>query len=160
MDRKAHLMPEITLKPITNENLRPVIKLKVADDQNNFVAPNVQSIAQAYVNPTWQPLAIYADADLVGFTLLGRDADTGFDWIIRFMIGTEHQGKGHGKAALLAVIHHLKAQPDNTHILLSYVPGNAIAEGLYRAVGFAPTGEVDEGEIVMQLGNEELGMSS
>ena len=34
-------------------------------------------------------------------------------------------------------------------LLLSYVPGEGSPEGFYRGLGFEPTGEVDEGEVVM-----------
>ena len=36
-------------------------------------------------------------------------------------------------------------------LLLSYVPGEGSPEGFYRGLGFEPTGEVDEGEVVMRL---------
>ncbi|KPL91293.1 GNAT family N-acetyltransferase [Herpetosiphon geysericola] len=144
-------MATIRLEPITEENFRPVLKLKVRDDQTQFVAQNMFSVAEAYVHPDWEPRAIYADTDLVGFVLMGRDSDTGHDWIIRFMIGAEHQGKGYSKPALLAVIDHLKHKSYRSEIRLSYVPGNAVAEKLYQKVGFEATGEVEDGEIVMRL---------
>ena len=150
-------MNQITLRPIDADNLRAVIKLKVLLEQTSFVTENVVSVAQAYVHRNWLPQAIYAGDELVGFTLTGRETETGHDWIIRFMIGAEQQGKGHGKAALLAVIEYLKAQPGNSEVRLSYVPGNAVAERLYRAVGFAPNGEVDDGEIVMRLEEKDKG---
>lgn len=142
-------MADISLRPITEENFRPVIRMKVRDDQTSFVADNVTSIAQAYIYPTSKPFALYADDELVGFTWLNREADTGIDWIIRFMIGADHQGKGYGRAALKTIIEYLKQQPDVKQIRLSYVPGNEIAESLYRKVGFEATGEIDDGEIVM-----------
>ena len=144
-------MNQINLRPIDADNFRPVAKLKVHPAQEGFVAANMVSIAQAYVHREWLPQAIYAGDEPVRFTLTGRETETGHDWIIRFMIGAEHQGKGHGKAALLAVIEYLKAQPGNSEVRLSYVPGNDVAERLYRAVGFVPTGEVDDGEVVMRL---------
>jgi diamine N-acetyltransferase len=144
-------MEPISLVPITEENFRAYTRLKTQPEQAEFVATNIHSIAQVYVNPTWQPLGIAAGKTAVGFVLTGREITTDYDWIIRFMIGAEHQGKGYGKAALLAVIAHLKATPGNREIRLSYVPGNLVAEGLYRSVGFVPTGEIDDGEIIMRL---------
>lgn len=144
-------MNQISLRPIDADNLRAATTLKVLPEQTSFVADNLVSVAQAYVHRHWVPQAIYAGDELVGFTLTGRETETGHDWIIRFMIAAEHQGKGYGKAALLAVIEYLKAQPGNSEVRLSYVPGNDVAERLYRAVGFVPTGEVDDGEVVMRL---------
>ena len=75
-------MEPITLAPITAENFRECIRLKTQPEQESFVATNVFSIAEA------------AGEILVGFVLLGRDSATDYDWIIRFMIGAEHQGQG------------------------------------------------------------------
>ena len=36
-------------------------------------------------------------------------------------------------------------------LVLSYVPGEGSPEGFYRGLGFDPTGEVLEGEVVMSL---------
>jgi diamine N-acetyltransferase len=140
----------ITLEPITRDNLRAVLRLTPRDDQENFVASNAVSVAQVYVEPDWTPLAIAADGEPVGFVLYGRDHDTGVDWIIRFMIDQHHQGKGYGRAGLRAVLERLRALPDHKETRLSYVPGNAVAEGLYRAMGFVPTGEIDDGEVIMR----------
>jgi diamine N-acetyltransferase len=132
-------------------HLRAVVALQPRDDQANFVAPNAISIAEVYVEPTCTPLALVGDGQLVGFTLLCRDTETGIDWIIRFMIDQHRQGKGYGRAGLLAVIERLRASADYRETRLSYVPGNAVAEGLYRAVGFEATGDVDHGEFIMRL---------
>ncbi len=144
-------MEPITLVPITEENFRAYTRLTTKPEQAGFVATNIHSVAQVYVNPTWIPLGLAAGEMAVGFALLGRDSATDHDWIIRFMIGAEHQGQGYGRAALLAVIAQLRAAPGGREIRLSYVQGNEVAEGLYRSVGFVPTGEIDDGEIVMRL---------
>ena len=36
-------------------------------------------------------------------------------------------------------------------LFLSYIPDNDIAERLYARVGFVPTGEVEDGEIVARV---------
>ncbi|HEY1013056.1 MAG TPA: GNAT family N-acetyltransferase [Herpetosiphonaceae bacterium] len=144
-------MPAIELIPVTEHNFRDCVKLVVADDQTDYVASNLYTLAQSYVYPSWQPRAIHADGQLVGFVATGLDSETGHQWIIRFMIGKDLQGKGYGKAALLAIIDQLKAASPESEIRLSYVPGNEVAERLYRAVGFEATGEIDDGEVVMRL---------
>src|SRR3954469_3089909 len=67
----------VTLQPLTRENLWPVVALKVHPEQENFVAPNIDSIANAYVEPSFVPLAVYAGEDLVGFAMYGQHPDTG-----------------------------------------------------------------------------------
>jgi diamine N-acetyltransferase len=141
----------ITLREITRDNLRECIRLSLTEEQQNFVAPNVRSIAEAYVEPTFVPLAIYEDETMVGFVMYGRDPETGADWIIRLMIDAQHQGKGYGRAAMHAVIARIKQQPDCKEIRISYVPENSAAEQLYRSIGFEPTGEIEHDEVIARL---------
>jgi diamine N-acetyltransferase len=138
----------IALRPVTAENFPGCLRLKVAPEQERFVAPNVYSIAQAYVAPDMTPLAIYEGDDVVGFAMYGHDAPTDRWWIVRIMIGAEHQGKGLGRAALQALVALLSARHECNAVYLGYVPGNGIAERLYARLGFVPTGEIEDGEIV------------
>ena len=141
----------VTLREVTRDNFRACIALKTADEQDGFVATNVVSIAQAYVEPDFVPRAIYDDDTIVGFLMYGRDATTGADWIIRLMIGSQFQRKGYGRAAMQQVIDLLGRQPDCKEIMISYVPENTVAEQLYASLGFEPTGEIDDGEVVARL---------
>src|SRR6476620_626783 len=110
----------IQLRTLNRDNLHECIGLSVGDDQKNFVATNVVSIAQAYVEPTWVPLAIYADDTMVGFAMYGREAETGFDWIIRLMIDARYQGRGYGRATMLELLARLKQALDSQGIKISY----------------------------------------
>ncbi len=87
----------IELKEITKENYIEAVKLKVSTSQDNFVAPNVYSIAQSKFYPTWKPTAIYKDNNMIGFLMHGEDdlnEGDGSIWIIRLMIDERFQGKG------------------------------------------------------------------
>jgi diamine N-acetyltransferase len=141
----------ITLQPVTWENFSAVIALTVTPEQAEFVAPNVHSIAEAYLEPTWTPLAIYAGDDLVGFTQFGRDDETGRWWLMRYMIDAMYQGKGYGTAALRMVIDLMVERHGCDEIFLDYSPGNDVAGRLYARIGFVPTGEVQGGEIMTRL---------
>ena len=44
-------MLKVSLRPITQKNLNECISLKVTDCQQNFIASNVKSLAEAFVNP-------------------------------------------------------------------------------------------------------------
>lgn len=145
----------ITLQPITRDNFHLVIDLKVGDGQETFVAPNLYSIAEAQVSPGFVPLAIYEDETLVGFLMYGPDPDAPGDyWIIRLMIDQDHQGRGYGRAAMQQAIGRIKAEPEVRRILTSYVPDNAGAARLYASLGFADTGLIEEGEVVVLLREE------
>ncbi len=141
-------MTEIAFRPVTRDNLRELVRLKVAEGQADFVADNLVSVAQAYVEPTWTPMGIYAGDEAVGFAMEGFDPDENRWWIVRFMIGAAHQGKGYGTAALTALIASMAERHGCREVYLSYVPGNDVAERMYAKAGFVPTGEVEDGEIV------------
>lgn len=139
----------ITLREITPENYRAIFALKVAPGQENFVANNIYSMAQAKVYGQAVPRAIYAEETPVGFVMYSPEGAGEF-YIWRYMIGAEHQQKGYGRAALKVVIEHLRAQAASA-IALSYEPNNTVAARLYASFGFVETGEVDDGELVARL---------
>ena len=141
----------LQLQPVTRANFSAVIELTVTPEQEDFVSPNLYSIAEAYLEPTWTPLAVYAGDDLVGFAMFGRDDETGNWWIMRFMIDTQHQGKGYGTAALRLLIDLMVERHGCDKIFLGYAPANDVAGRLYARMGFVPTGEVMGSEIVAQL---------
>jgi diamine N-acetyltransferase len=123
----------------------------VADHQRNFVAPNVYSLAEAKVDGVSNPLAIYADGQMVGFTMYCFEPESGIGYIDRLMVAAEHQGRGYGRAAMTEVIERLQSTPGCRRIRTSFEPTNAVASALYESLGFRKTGEIDEGELVMVL---------
>jgi diamine N-acetyltransferase len=152
----------ISLRPVTSSNHREVIELTVAPDQRGFVASNVQSLADAYVwRDAAEPYAVYADDELVGFALLYPLAEENSEdtlppdatlrgyIIVRLMIDARFQGRGHGRAALDAIVEIVRERGLGT-VRLSVVPDNEQALDFYRRNGFAETGEVEGGEIVLE----------
>jgi diamine N-acetyltransferase len=148
---------EISFRPVTRNNFSAVIALTVRPEQADFVSPNLYSLAEAAIEPTWTPLAIYAGNDLIGFALFGRDDDTGRWWIMRYMIDVQHQGRGYGTAALPGLIDLMVERHGCGEIFLGYEPTNDVAERLYARMGFVPTGEMVGGEIVARLGRVNSG---
>ena len=142
----------VTLRPITRDNLWAVVELKLHPGQEAFVAHNIDSIANASVEPTWVPLAVYAGED-VGRLCHVRAAppDTGAWWVIRLMIDREHQGKGYGRAAMEAVIEMMAERVGCEEIMTSFNPANTVALGLYTSLGFQPTGEIEDDEPLLLL---------
>ena len=132
--------------------MREAASLHVKDDQKHFVAANIYSIAQAQFYSSWQPHAVHADEDMVGFVMWGLDEDKSEPewWIVRLMIEATHQKKGYGKAATLASIDSLKAKGAND-VFLSFEPSNAYARAFYEHLGFVDTGRVEDGEVVFCL---------
>jgi len=146
----------VTLREITADTVRAVTKLAVTEYQNRFVAPNAVSLAQALFAPEAWYRAIYLDEEPVGFVMLSDDSlidplpqnpEVG---VWRFMVDAKHQYKGIGRAAMLLVIEHARSKGFKK-LALSYVPEEGGPEQLYLSLGFRPTGEVDEDEVVMEL---------
>src|SRR5918998_3001120 len=141
----------VTLRPITRDNLWAVVDLKLHPSQEKFVEENVASIANAYVEPTFVPLAVYAGDALVGFAMYGPHPATGAWWVLRLMIDREHQGRGYGRGAMEAVLAMMAERVGCAEVVTSCVPANAVAAGLYASLGFRPTGEVEDGEPPVRL---------
>jgi diamine N-acetyltransferase len=141
----------VSLRDITNDNWREIVRLEPDHSQQRYVAPNVYSLAEARVNPEWTPLAIYEDDEPVGFLMYGQDPDDGQLWIIRMMIDAAHQGNGYGRAAMQLVLERLRNAASHDNVMIGWVPDNLAAGRLYESLGFRKTGEIVEGEIVARL---------
>jgi len=148
----------VTLREVTAKTVRDVCNLNVSAEQQHFVAPNAVSIAQAYFEPAAWFRAVYADETPVGFAMLydptrtstpEAGPDTCFLW--RFMIDRQHQRRGYGAAALDLLVAHSRTLAGVTKMKTSYVPKPGNASPLYERAGFRATGEVDEGEHVLEL---------
>jgi diamine N-acetyltransferase len=141
----------VELRPVTKANFGSVIDLEVSQDQINFVASNLYSIAESKVYPECTPLVIYANETPVGFLMYAFDNKDDSYWICRLMIDRYFQGKGYGREAMQLVVKEIQKRPNTDHVKLSINPSNQAAEKLYEQLGFTKTGEVIEGEEVMCL---------
>ena len=142
----------VTLRPITQDNWIECIRLNVSEEQQarHWVATNTLSLAQAYGEPWWKPLGVYADATLVGFVMYGRPPDSAVNYIQRVMIDARYQGQGYGRAAMRAVISRIRRENDGA-IQLDYDLDNTVAAGLYTSLGFRPISQDEHGEVVAEL---------
>ena len=145
----------ITLRDITPENYEQCLNLTVHDNQKNFVASNVRSLADAWLfYKTAKPFAIYNNDEMVGFLMLDLDSDndgTGKIFLWRFMIDRNFQKLGYGNAALELAIKYVQNNFNVDRMRTSYEPNNNVVGKLYKKFGFAETGEVLYGETVVEL---------
>ena len=147
---------DVSLRSINEETIYAVLKLKVRQDQEQFVSPNAFSLAEAYIyNEAW-PRAIYLKDIAVGFLMLAdpffindNQASPSVE-LWRFMVDKRFQGKGIGKAALDKVVEHVKER-GYKELYTSYFPAPGSPEPFYRKYGFDPTGEMDDDEVIMIL---------
>ena len=141
----------LSLEEVTRESLGDVLRLAVAPGQERFVASNAVSIAQASFHPeTAWFRAIHADGTPVGFVMLEVDAAKPAYHLWRFMIDRRFQKLGLGARALELVMDHVRTRPGGTELSLSHGTGDGNPGPFYEKLGFAYTGEVDDGELVMR----------
>jgi diamine N-acetyltransferase len=154
-DANAEALPgrdaPVTLREVTKETLRAVLRLKVAPEQERFVAPNAYSIAEAHFEPKAWFRAVYAGDTPVGFVMLDDDPEKPAYFLWRFMIDRRFQGLGFGARAISLLVEHVRTRPGATALLTSCVPGEGSPCPFYQKLGFAYTGEEDQGELVMRL---------
>ncbi|MFN2194738.1 MAG: GNAT family N-acetyltransferase [Anaerolineales bacterium] len=145
-------MSPVSLREVTAETVRTILRLKVTPEQEQFVASNAVSIAQAYFQreQAWFR-AIYAGETPVGFLMLYDDPAEQEYFLWRFMIDAQYQGLGFGKQALDLLVAHVRTRPGATHLGTSCVPKPGGPGPFYERCGFTYTGEEDEGELVMRL---------
>jgi diamine N-acetyltransferase len=152
-------MATVTLRDVTKENWQECIKLKLAPEQEHFVASNTYSLAESKFMPTFIPQAIYANAGstdgdtMVGFVMYGLYPDGVAPygqrhWIFRLMIDQAYQGLGYGTAALHIVLQRLEADPACPDVLIGYEPENIVAAKLYQRLGFTVFGTAPWNETV------------
>ncbi len=145
----------VNLIPLSNDNKEQCFKLKVAENQMQYIASNEASFRSAKENlKIARPFVIYCDDELVGFTMFAFDEEYEKPddryWLWRFMIDEQQQGKGFGTAALREIIKYFKDNGAN-NIRLSTKESNIKALSLYKKAGFYETGEYNGEEIVLQL---------
>ncbi|MGI9666487.1 MAG: GNAT family N-acetyltransferase [Acidimicrobiia bacterium] len=141
----------VTLRLVDDDNVKAVIDLSVADDQDDFVAPNVVSLAQAFATTKVWVRAVYADDEPVGFVMLSDDDEKPRYYLWRFMIDQRYQRSGYGRHAMALVHEYVQTRPGGDRIYLSYVPSDGGPEGFYKSLGYEDTGDVHDGEHVAML---------
>ena len=142
----------IRLEPVTERTFRAVVDMRLGEEQNKFVAPNVVSLAQAWLYyEEASPFAVCDGDTPVGFLMLDMDQAERTVGVWRFMIAPEHQGKGYGRQAMEAALALAREAGVYDAMYLDYVPGNDVARALYASLGFRENGKVEDGEIVMTL---------
>ena len=139
------------LREVTGETVREICALQVAPRQRRFVAPNAVSIAEAMFEPKAWFRAIVADDVPVGFAMLSLDVEATEYYLWRLMIADGFQGRGYGRSAIRLLADEVRARPGATQLLTSWVDEPGGPEPFYRGLGFEPTGEVDDGEVVGRL---------
>jgi RimJ/RimL family protein N-acetyltransferase len=153
---------DVSLSEVTAESLAEVRRLRTHRSQERFVAPVAQSLGDALLPPAvdghpvepWYRCVV-ADGDIVGFVMLSRSNDVHREpYLWRLLIDRMHQRRGIGRRVIDLVIAQCRTWGDRT-LMVSWVPGKGSPEPMYLSLGFAPTGDVVDGEVVARLRFDE-----
>ena len=144
-----------SVRPVTAENLDAVLKLAVAPGQRRFVATVERSLAQVSYEPAGWPMAIYNGEDPTGFMLLydarkDKDKPAAQLYVWRLMVDARFQRLGLGRQAMHWVLAEAR-RLGLDEVGLSHVMAPGHAGPFYEKLGFAYTGEIDDGEHKMLL---------
>jgi diamine N-acetyltransferase len=145
----------LRLAELTPDNVRSACGIDVRPEQQKFVTPVVESIAEAYVHfGTAWPRLILDDDRVVGFVMGNFDPESEIDafraGIWRLNIAADEQGRGYGRFAVEAIAAEARRR-GYKRITVLWLQGDGGPEGLYLRLGFTPTGEVMGGEVVGEL---------
>jgi diamine N-acetyltransferase len=157
--RPGRPAPSVNLREITSANRAAVEALAVGAPQAEYVAGVAESLVEAAETPDACPWyrAAYADDTPVGFIMISdgitvaNPAYLGPYYLWRLLIDRRHQGLGYGGAALRLVVDYVRGRPGARVLLTSVVQGPASPIGFYLRQGFRATGEVHEGELVLEF---------
>ncbi|MFG5408392.1 cupin domain-containing protein [Piscinibacter sakaiensis] len=134
----------VVLREIDASTVRTITdELQLAPHQVDYVASNAVSLAQALFHPEAWYRAIVADGVPVGFVMLADET----------LLTPEAR-----RAAWDAAGEPMPEQPRLSlwrfmidHLQASCVPGPASPQPFYEALGFVPTGVIEDGEVGLVL---------
>ncbi len=150
-----------SVRPVDRDNADAVMALKVAAEQRGLVAPPERSLAQVAYEPRGRALALLDGDTVVGMLLLydsrqddEKPANQLYVW--RLLVDEGRQRRGYGRLAMRWVVDEAR-RLGYAAVGLSHVDRPDAAGGFYEKLGFAYTGEVDDGErkMVLQLPDPE-----
>lgn len=145
----------VRIEEVTFDNVNDACKLDVHPQQREFVAPVVHSLAEAYASrDTAWPRLLYDGDTLVAFIMGNFAPDAPIDFfrcgIWRLNVGSQSQGKGYGRIAVNALIDEAQDR-GNKRLTVLWKPGEDGPEEFYLRLGFKPTGQEFEGQVVGEL---------
>ena len=142
---------KISLRKVTLDNFDDIVDLPLLPHQEDWLASNDYSIAEASLNPALRTHAIYAGEQVIGFALYRAaqpgDEEPGSYEIWRIMIAATQQGHGYGRQALELILHEICADPATQTIHICYMPDNDASRRFYASLGFEERGVDEDGEV-------------
>ncbi|MEI7031435.1 GNAT family N-acetyltransferase [Streptomyces pratensis] len=152
------------LEKVAPDTVLAACRLEVAPEQEKFVAPVAQSLAEAYVHPdvAW-PRLIRDGERVVGFVMAFFDVPFDYDAQVpgapprsglwRLAVAAGEQGRGYGRFAVEAVNEEIRRR-GGALSTVTWHPGEGGPEEFYLRLGYRKRGLTPDGE---RLGELNLG---
>jgi diamine N-acetyltransferase len=141
----------VSVEEITADNIEAVLAVAPRPEQLRYVQPVAWYVAKAAYERVWQPVALVADQEVIGFAQWAWDGSDSTYTLGGVVLDAGHQGRGLGRSVVDALVAHVRAQPREGTVALTVHPDNERARGLYARYGFVETGELLDDELVMVL---------
>ncbi|MGC5698802.1 GNAT family N-acetyltransferase [Pseudomonas sp. NFXW11] len=140
----------VQLREVDHGNYEQLSDLEVFAEQEDYVASNLWSLAQAAYEPQCTARAIYHQDQPVGL-FLWHAASPHKVAIWRFMVDKQHQHQGIGRQALGLLLEELRRSPGLTQVEICYNPENPLAAPFYASFGFQEQGMDQDNEDMLAL---------
>ena len=150
--QKPTVDSKVTLRKVTGDTVGIICRLSVAKEDEDFIASNGISIAEAHFWPeiAWFR-AIYADETPVGFIMFHVEPEKDMFFLWRFMVDRHFKGMGFSRKALELGIDFIRTHPTKA-LYTSYIEREGDPGGFYEKAGFARTDDITvEGEVALKL---------
>ena len=151
------------LRPIDDKTFYEVCQLEVAENQKEYVAENVMSLAEAYLfkmkGTFVLPIGVYRNRKPIGFAMItkgdiGAEVNEKYNdgyCMLRIMIDKKYQGKGYGQLLMTQLIKCIESisKSENSLIWISTDKDNSGGVNYYKKSGFEETVDTCGNEIIM-----------
>ena len=144
---------QIDIRDIDKTNWDDITDLEVEESQQDYVASNAYSLAEAAYEELCVPKAIYVGETLIGFAMyesLQPEQLPNEYMICRLMVDKAFQRKGFGRRALTEIISIISSIPECEKIKICYDPKNPVAKGFYSSFGFVEV-DIEDGEVIAEI---------
>jgi RimJ/RimL family protein N-acetyltransferase len=152
--RPRHQPAEVRLVPLTTDNAGDYAQLATHHSQERFVAPMLQSYADALFPPVRNGaplvprlLGVEADGEPAAFVMLAEATPAHPDpFLWRLLVDRRHQRRGIGRRAVAQLSERLRAQ-GCARLVTSWRLGPGGPREFYQRSGFTETGRVDGADV-------------
>lgn len=134
----------ITLRKLTQQNLKECINLELDADEKGLLFPNVYLVPGAKLYPGFSSRAIYTGNTMVGYIKYGEDKRQKEVYHIdKLMICRNHRGKGYATDTLKAILAEANVK-GYLRVSTSAKGNNLQLQKILLKNGFYSNGEISE----------------